>query len=104
MVTTCMFCEASLSVGTKLLHGRYCSSEHKEAYFKSMDELGLERLIAAKPTMRSYEPCTKPLALAVQAPDQPVHVQPELRTPSFAARMRPHLELSQGEAAVVAGL
>ena len=72
MVTTCMFCEASLSVGTKFLHGRYCSAEHKEAYFKSMDELGLERLVAAKPRMRSYEPVTKPLALASQAPEQPV--------------------------------
>ena len=104
MVTTCMFCEASLSVGTKFLHGRYCSAEHKEAYFKSMDELGLERLVAAKPRMRSYEPVTKPLALASQAPEQPVHVQPEAKTSSFAARMRPHLELSQGEAVVAAGL
>ena len=48
MVTTCMFCESSLSFGMKLLHDRYCSAEHKEAYFKSMDRLGLERLIAAK--------------------------------------------------------
>ena len=104
MVTTCMFCEASLSVGTKFLHGRYCSAEHKEAYFKSMDELGLERLVAAKPRMRSYEPCTKPLALAAQMPEQTVHVQTEPRSPSFAARIRPHLELPQGEAAVVAGL
>src|SRR5579864_3430798 len=104
VVTTCMFCEASLSVATKLLHGRYCSSEHKEAYFKSMDELGLERLIAARPRMKSYEPCTKPLALAPQSPEQPVHSQTEPRTPSFTARMRPHLELPQGQAAVVAGL
>ena len=104
MVTTCMFCEASLSVGTKFLHGRYCSAEHKEAYFKSMDKLGLERLVAAKPTMRSDEPCTKPLALAAQTPEQTVHVQTEPRSPSFAARIRPHLELPQGEAAVVAGL
>jgi hypothetical protein len=88
----------------KLLHDRYCSAEHKEAYFQAMDRLGLERLIAAKPSMKSYEPCTKAVELEPQSQAQAVHVQAEPKTPNFAERMRPHLELSQGEAAVVAGL
>jgi hypothetical protein len=96
-----MFCESSLSFGMKLLHERYCSAEHKEAYFHTMDRLGLERLTAAKPSMKVYEPCTRPLE---QAPAHPVQVQPEPKSPKFATRMRPHLELSQGEAAIAAGL
>ena len=102
MVTTCMFCETNLSFGTKLLHKRYCSAEHKEAYLKSMDRLGLERLIAAKPSMKSYEPCTRPLEFGEQSQAQPVHAEPKI--PKFSTRLRPQLELSQGEAAAVAGL
>ena len=104
VVTNCMFCDSKLSYGVKLLHERYCSGEHKDAYFKKMDRLGLERLIAAKPSMKSYEPCTKPLEFADQSQTQPLPAQAEPKTPNFAARMRPHLELRQGEAAVVAGL
>ena len=104
MVTTCMFCESSLSFGMKLLHDRYCSAEHKEAYFKSMDRLGLERLIAAKPPIQSYEPCTKPLEFAGQSPVQPVHAQAGPKLPKFSTRVHPHLELSQAEAAAIAGL
>jgi hypothetical protein len=100
VVTTCMFCDSSLSFGAKLLHERYCSAEHKEAYLHSMDRLGLERLVAAKPPIKSYEPCTKAVELEEQSQAQPAHVQAEPKTPNFAQRMRPHLELSQGEAAV----
>ena len=88
----------------RLLHDRYCSAEHKEAYFKAMDRLGLERLFAAKPPIKSYEPCTKPLELEGQSPAAPVHVQAESNAPKFSTRMRPHLELSQGEATAMAGL
>ena len=95
-----MFCGSDVSFRMKLLHERYCSAEHKEAYFHSMDRLGLERLVAAKPPIKSYEPCTKAVDLEEQSQAQTVHVQAEPRTPKFAARMRPHLELSQGEAAV----
>ena len=104
MVTTCMFCESSLSLPVRLLHDRYCSAEHKEAYFKAMDRLGLERLFAAKPPIKSYEPCTKSLELERQSPAPPVPMQAESKVPKFSTRMRPHLELSQGEAAAVAGL
>ena len=104
MVTTCMFCESSLSLAVRLLHDRYCSAEHKEAYFKSMDRLGLERLFAAKPPIKSYEPCTKPLELEGQPPSQPAQVQAEPKAPKFSTRMRPRLELAQGEAVVIAGL
>jgi hypothetical protein len=69
-----------------------------------MDRLGLERLFAAKPPIKSYEPCTKPLELEGQSPAQPVTVQAESKVPKFSTRMRPHLELSQGEAAAIAGL
>ena len=48
----------------KLLHERYCSAEHKEAYSHAMDRLGLERLVAARPHINEYEPCTRPLDLA----------------------------------------
>jgi hypothetical protein len=99
-----MFCEKSLSFGTKLLHERYCSAEHKEADLKSMDRLGLERLFAAKPPIKSYEPCTKPLEFEGQSPAQPVPVQAEPKTSKFSTRMRSHLELAQGEAAAIAGL
>ena len=99
-----MFCESSLSLPVRLLHDRYCSAEHKEAYFKAMDRLGLERLFAAKPPIKSYEPCTKPLELEGQSPAAPVHVQAESNAPKFSTRMRPHLELSQGEATAMAGL
>ena len=88
----------------RLLHDRYCSAEHKEAYFKAMDRLGLERLFAAKPPIKSYEPCTKSLELEGQSPAPPVPMQAESKVPKFSTRMRPHLELSQGEAAAVAGL
>src|ERR1700722_5601477 len=99
-----MFCESSLSLPMRLLHNRYCSAEHKEAYFKSMDRLGLERLFAAKPPIKSYEPCTTPLELEGQSSAAPVNVQTESKVPKFSTRRRPHLELSQGEAAAVAGL
>jgi hypothetical protein len=101
-----MFCGSGVSLRMKLLHQRYCSAEHKEAYFHAMDRLGLERLIASRPRSGSYEPCTKAVDLDGQSQPQPVQV-PALATskaPNFAARMRPHLELAQGEAAVVAGL
>ena len=88
----------------RLLHDRYCSAEHKEAYFKAMDRLGLERLFAAKPPIKAYEPCTKPLELERQSPALPVPVQAESKVPKFSTRMRPHLELAQGEAAAIAGL
>lgn len=82
----------------KLLHQRYCSAEHKEAYFHAMDRLGLERLEAARPRMTSYEPCTKALDIAGQ-------MQAESKATKFVApRMRPHLELGRSEAAVAAGL
>ena len=46
----------------RLLHGKFCSAAHKEAYFQSMDRMGLERLIAAQPTgTNTYQPCTKPV-------------------------------------------
>jgi hypothetical protein len=99
-----MFCESTLSLAVRLLHDRYCSAEHKEAYFKSMDRLGLERLFAAKPPIKSYEPCTKPLELEGQPPSQPAQVQAEPKAPKFSTRMRPRLELAQGEAVVIAGL
>jgi hypothetical protein len=99
-----MFCESSLSFAMKLLHDRYCSAEHKEAYFKAMDRLGLERLIAAKPPIQSYEPCTKPLEFAGQSPMQSVPPQAEPKLPKFSTRLHSHLELSQGEAAAIAGL
>jgi hypothetical protein len=103
VVTTCMFCESSLSLPMRLLHERYCSAEHKEAYFKAMDRLGLERLFTAKPPIKSYEPCTKPLEFEGQSPAPPVLV-PEPKAPNFSTRMRSHLELAQGEAAAIAGL
>ena len=57
-----MFCGSSVSVAMRLVHGRYCSSEHKEAYFQTMDRLGLERLIAAQPPRtNTHQPCTKPV-------------------------------------------
>jgi hypothetical protein len=99
-----MFCESSLSLAVRLLHDGYCSAEHKEAYFKSMDRLGLERLFAAKPPIKSYEPCTKPLELEGQSPSQLAQVQAEPKAPKFSTRLRPHLELTQGEAVVIAGL
>ena len=104
MVTTCMFCESSLSLPVRLLHDRYCSAEHKEAYLKAMDRLGLERLFAAKPPIKSYEPCTKPLEFEGQSQAQPVPVPAEPKVSKFSTRMRSHLELAQGEAAAIAGL
>ena len=82
------------------MHDRYCSAEHKEAYFDAMDRLGLERLIAAKPSMKSYEPCTKPLEFQEQPQAQSVPAPVTPKTPKFATRMHSHLELGQGEAAV----
>lgn len=104
VVTTCMFCNSNLSFGTKLLHDRYCSAEHKEAYLQAMDRLGLERLTAARPRINSYEPCTKPVALEplLSKPHLPARAEP--KAPKFATRPRPRLELAQGEAAAVAGL
>jgi len=97
--TICMFCGSSISFRLKLLHKRYCSVEHKDAYFHAMDRLGLERLAAARPRIDSHEPCTKPVEIAVQLPSEPP------KAPKFAApRIRPHLELGQGEAAVATGL
>lgn len=104
MVTTCMFCESSLSLPMRLLHERYCSAEHKEAYFKAMDRLGLERLFAAKPPIKSYEPCTKPLELEGQSPAQPIPATAEPKAPKFSARLHSQMDLSQGEAAAIAGL
>jgi len=88
----------------RLLHERYCSAEHKEAYFKAMDRLGLERLIAAKPPIKAYEPCTKPLEFAGQSQAQPVPPQAEPKAPKFSTRLRSQLDLSQGEAAAIVGL
>jgi len=104
VVTTCMFCESSLSLPMRLLHERYCSAEHKEAYFKAMDRLGLERLFAAKPPIKSYEPCTKPLELEGQSPAQPVPAAAEPKAPKFSARLHSQLDLSHSEAAAIAGL
>jgi hypothetical protein len=88
----------------RLLHERYCSAEHKEAYFKAMDRLGLERLFAAKPPIKSYEPCTKPLELERQSPAQPIPATAEPKAPKFSARLHSQMDLSQGEAAAIAGL
>jgi hypothetical protein len=88
----------------RLLHERYCSAEHKEAYFKAMDRLGLERLFAAKPPIKSYEPCTKPLELEGQSPAQPIPATAEPKAPKFSARLHSQMDLSQGEAAAIAGL
>jgi hypothetical protein len=99
-----MFCGSEISLRIKLLHKRYCSAEHKDAYFKAMDRLGLERLVAAKPPFKSYEPCTKQLELEEQSEAQPTRVQAEPKAPKFSARIHPRLELSQGEAAAIAGL
>jgi hypothetical protein len=99
-----MFCGSEISIRMKLLHRRYCSTEHQEAYFEAMDRLGLKRLIAAKPPLQSYEPCTRQLGFAEQSQAQPVRGQAEPKAPKFSPRIRPRLELSQGEAAAVAGL
>jgi hypothetical protein len=104
VVTTCMFCDSKLSIAMRLLHDRYCSTEHKEAYFRAMDRLGLERLVAAQVLSKSGGPCTKPLDLGQQMQSEPVHMPAEPKDPKLAKRMRPHLELAQGEAAAVAGL
>jgi hypothetical protein len=96
----CMFCGSGVSFRMKLLHERYCSTEHKEAYFHAMDRIGLERLTAARPRNTSYEPCTKPLDFGVQSQAEPVQAPVKFA----ATRMRPHLELGQGEAAAVAGI
>jgi hypothetical protein len=73
VVTTCMFCGSGVSFGMRLLHGRYCSAEHKNAYFNAMDRLGLERLVAAQPSIQSYESCTKPINLRSHLQEQLVH-------------------------------
>jgi hypothetical protein len=73
VVTTCLYCGSGVSFGMRLLHGRYCSAEHQDAYFNDMDRLGLERLTAAKPSIQSYEPCTKSLDLGSQLQQQLVH-------------------------------
>jgi len=99
-----MFCGSEISFRMKLLHRRYCSTEHQEAYFKTMDRLGLERLIAAKPPLKSYQPCTKQLEFGEQSQAQPVRGQAEPKAPKFSPCIHPRLELSQGEAAAVAGL
>jgi hypothetical protein len=88
----------------RLLHDRYCSAEHKEAYFNAMDRLGLERLFTAKPPIQSYEPCTKALELAGQSPAQPVPAAAEPKAPKFSTCLHSQLDLSQGEAAAIAGL
>jgi hypothetical protein len=96
--TTCMFCGSGVSFRMKLQHERYCSTEHKEAYFHAMDRIGLERLTAARPRITSYEPCTKAVDLGVQP--QPVQAPVKFAAP----RIRPHLELGQGEAVAVVGI
>jgi hypothetical protein len=42
-----MFCKAKVSFRMRILHGRYCSAAHKEAYLEAMDRLGLARLAEA---------------------------------------------------------
>ncbi len=87
----------------RLIHGRYCSAEHKEAYFESLDRLGLERLAAAKPrNANAYQPCTKAVALEGELQPEPVaeEVVAAPKGGKSAARIRAHLDLAQGEAAV----
>jgi hypothetical protein len=100
VVTTCMFCGSDVSFRMKLLHDRYCSDEHKQAYFEAMDRLGLERLNQAQPCTKSYEPCTKPVDLGPSMPEQVVVPAVTPTTPKFAQRLSPSLELAQGEAAI----
>ena len=73
MVTTCMFCGSGVSFAMRLLHGRYCSADHKNAYFNAMDRLGLERLMAAQSSIKSYEPCTKAVDFGRHLQEQLVH-------------------------------
>jgi hypothetical protein len=104
VVTTCMFCGSDVSFRMKLLHDRYCSAEHKQAYFEAMDRLGLERLSQAQPCTKSYEPCTKPVDLGPGTPEQAAVSAVPPKSPKFEKRPRPSLELAQGEAAAVAGV
>jgi hypothetical protein len=55
------------------MHGRYCSAEHQKAYFNDMDRLGLERLVAAQSSLKSYEPCTKAVDFGRHLQEQLVH-------------------------------
>ena len=68
-----------------------------------MDRLGLERLAAAKPRSENlYQPCTKALALdgELQPEPAPEPVAASPKTAKSTARIRAHLDLAQGEAAV----
>lgn len=99
-----MFCDSNVSMAMRLVHGRYCSADHKEAYFQTMDRLGLERLNDAKPRNAStYQPCTKAVSLESQAQPEAVPVPAAPKTSKTGPRMRPHLDLAQGEAAAIAG-
>jgi hypothetical protein len=58
----------------RLLHGQYCSGEHKEAYLDDMDRRGLERLMAAQYTrLSTSQPCTKPVELGARMQQEFVH-------------------------------
>lgn len=74
MVTSCKFCDSRISFGMRLLHGQYCSGEHKEAYLEDMDRRGLERLMAAQSyRLTASQPCTKPVELGPRLQQEFVH-------------------------------
>ena len=98
MLTKCMFCDAPVSVASRLLHGRYCSTAHHEAYLESLDRLGLQRLREARPSAcKVYEPCTKRLEL-VPAGETSVPIAAECKGPNLSKVIHTHLDLVRGEA------
>jgi hypothetical protein len=49
---SCMFCNGNVPLTMRLVHGRYCSALHKEAYFDAMDRLGSARLSEGRAFIR----------------------------------------------------
>ncbi len=64
----CLYCDGKLPLYRKLTHGQFCSTAHSKAYWQEQEQLAIERLHQAHPSVRTHR---SPVALeALKGPTE----------------------------------